>query len=189
MRSAAPRSPGRTGAALGLACLLSLLAFAAPADAASDKRIVIQNKAVISIGGFAPRGPDPSPAAVAAVMGPGTTLRDEGSSCEVAYGLEGLTVQFANFGGATASTCVAGKVQSFTASGAGWTTDRGLAVGDPVSKLQSLYREKRLRGGRFELIGKKSPFGPPGSRLRVLVAFTSAGTVTAFDGWVGAAGE
>ena len=172
------------------AALAALLVPAAPAPAASDHLIVVKHRKIQSFGGFAPQGPAPNTAAAAAVFGPGVVLGDTENTCYVSYASEGVTITFVNLGAPGVSACdpSAGKAQVMVASAAGWRTNRGLAVGDRVKRLKKLYRERKLKRGVWELVGKRSLIGPSGHQV-VLAAFVAAGRVTGFKALPRSAGE
>jgi hypothetical protein len=177
-------------AALSLACSLGLTAAVPPAHSATDGVIVVKGKGKrISFGGFRP-DVDPSPTAAGEVFGAGTARSQTDSSCVVDYAALGVTVHFADFGAPGVPGCVPGvaKAQQITAWAPGWATGRGLAIGDPFGKLKALYREKRLRKHRYELIGRRSPITVSGHQT-VLSAFVHARRVSALRVWAGAAGD
>lgn len=170
--------------------LAALLVPAASAPAASDDLIVVKKRKIISFGGFAPQGPSPTTTAAAAVFGPGVVLVETENLCRVSYAADGVTISFVNLGAPGYSACdpVAGKAQAMAASAPDWRTDRGLAVGDRVKRLKKLYRERKLKRGVWELVGKKSFIGTSGHQV-VLAAFVSGGQVTGFKAFPLSAGE
>jgi hypothetical protein len=173
---------------LALACAASLLT-AGTATAASDKLIVVKKGKVRSFGGFAAQGPAPNTTTAAAVFGPGTVLQDSETVCIVTYPPEGVEIHFVNLGSPGLSACdpAAGKSQTLSTTGPGWHTNRGLAIGDSLGKLRKLYKQRKLRKGRYELVGRKSPYGF--GRETVLSAVVTARRVTELTVFAGSAGE
>jgi hypothetical protein len=183
----------RRGMVLAMVAAGLVIAAAAvvPASATTDQKIVVTRKGALrSFGGFNPQRGDPSTAAANAIFGIGTVRTETDDACIVDYPDIGLRIVFADFGSPGVGACDprAGKAQELTASGPGWVTDRGLAIGDRFRKLKRLYPERRLREGRYELIGKKSPIGPTGHQT-VLSAFLRGHRVAALRVFAGAAGE
>ena len=174
--------------AIAAAALVALLLPGAAT--ASDHLIVVKHRKITSFGGFAPQGPSPNTSAAAAVFGPGTVLDDSDNTCYVSYDSEGVTITFADFGNPGVSACdpSAGRAQMIVASQHGWRTNQGLAVGDSLKRLRKLYREKKLRHGIWELVGKRSPIGPSGHQT-VLEGFVTGGHVTGFAAFPRSAGE
>jgi hypothetical protein len=171
--------------------LVIAAAAVTPASAATDQRIVVTKKGVVrSVGGFDPQHGDPSTAAANSIFGLGTVRTESDDLCIVDYSVVGLTISFADFGAPGVGACdpSAGKAQVLTATGPAWRTDRGLTIGDRLRKLKRLYPERRLRKGRYELIGKKSLIGPSGHQT-VLSAFLRGHRVSALRVFAGAAGE
>jgi hypothetical protein len=169
----------------------ALMALLLPATStASDQLIVVKHRKITSFGGFAPQGPAPNTSSAAAVFGTGVILVDSDDLCYVSYASEGVTITFADFGSPGVSACdpSAGKAQVMVASAAGWRTNRGLAVGDRVKRLKKLYRERKLKRGVWELVGKRSPIGVTGHQV-VLAAFVTGGRVTGFKAIPHSAGE
>jgi hypothetical protein len=168
-----------------------LVALLLPVAAmASDHLIVVKHRKITSFGGFAPQGSSPNTTNAAAVFGPGTVLEDSDNTCYVSYDSEGVTITFADFGNPGVSACdpSAGRAQLMAATGHGWRTNRGLAVGDGLKRLRKLYREKKLRHGVWELVGKRSPIGPSGHQA-VLEGSVAHGHVTGFAAFPRSAGE
>jgi hypothetical protein len=172
-----------------LAAVLAALLVPAGA-AASDHLIVVKHRKIQSFGGFAPQGPMPNTAAAAAFFGQGVVLVDTENLCYVSYAGEGVTISFVNLGAPGVSACdpTAGKAQLMVASAPGWRTNRGLAVGDRVKRLKKLYRERKLKRGVWELVGKRSFIGTSGHQV-VMAAFVSGGQVTGFKAFPLSAGE
>jgi hypothetical protein len=169
----------------------ALVTLAIPGIAeASDQLIVVKHRKITSFGGFAPQGPSPNTSAAAAVFGTGTVLKDSDDSCFVSYDSEGVTITFADFGNPGVSACdpSAGRAQLMAANGHQWRTNRGLAVGDSLKRLRKLYRERKLRHGLWELVGKRSPIGPSGHQA-VLEGAVNNGHVIGFAAFPRSAGE
>jgi hypothetical protein len=176
--------------AILVAALATLLVPATSASAASDHLIVIKHRKIRSFGGFAPQGPAPNTTAAADVFGTGVVLVDTENLCYVSYASEGVTISFVNLGAPGFSACdpSAGKAQVMVASAPGWRTNRGLAVGDRLKRVKRLYRERKLKRGVWELVGKHSFIGTSGHQV-VLAAFVTSGRVTGFKAFPLSAGE
>ena len=172
-----------------LAAVLAALLLPAGATA-SDHLIVVKHRKIQSFGGFAPQGPMPNTTNAAAAFGTGVVLVDSDDLCYVSYASEGVTISFVDLGSPSVSACdpSAGKAQVMVASAPGWRTNRGLAVGDRLKRLKKLYRERKLKRGVWELVGKRSFIGTSGHQV-VLAAFVSAGRVTGFKAFPLSAGE
>jgi hypothetical protein len=101
-----------------------------------------------------------------------------------------VTITFADFGNPGVPACdpSAGRAQIMVASEHAWRTNRGLAVGDGLKRLKKLYREKKLRHGIWELVGRRSPIGPSGHQA-VVEGFVNRGHVTGFAAFPRSAGE
>jgi hypothetical protein len=180
----------RLGVVILAAALATLLVPVTSASAASDRLIVVKKRKIQSFGGFAAQGPAPNTTSAAAVFGPGVVLVETENLCRVSYPTDAVTISFVNLGAPGFSACdpAAGKAQIMAATASGWRTDRGLAVGDSVKRLRKLYRERKLKRGVWELIGKKSFIGTSGHQV-VLAALSSAGQVTGFKAFPRSAGE
>ncbi len=124
------------------------------------------------------------------MFGPGTVLVDSEDTCYVSYSAEGVTITFADFGNPGVSACdpSAGRAQMIVASAPGWRTNRDLGVGDRLKRLKKLYRERNLKRGVWELVGKRSPIGISGHQV-VLAAFVDSGRVTGFKAFPLSAGD
>lgn len=76
-----------------------------------------------------------------------TTAFGRASSCRMLPGKKsratwpaiGLTIQFIGVQGSTCETSTAMQLQTLTATGLHWKTSKGLAIGDPLTKLRQLY--------------------------------------------------
>jgi hypothetical protein len=178
----------RAWTAVLAAALVALLLPAA--STASDHLIVVKHRKIRSFGGFAPQGPTPNTTAAATVFGPGVVLVDTENLCFVSYASEGVTISFVNLGAPGVSACdpSAGKAQEMVASAPGWRTNRGLAVGERLKRVKKLYRERKLKRGVWELVGKRSFIGRSGHQV-VLEAFVTGGRVTGFKAFPRSAGE
>jgi hypothetical protein len=173
-----------------LTVVLAAVLVPASASAASDHLIVVKHGKIRFFGGFAPQGPTPNTTAAAAVFGPGIVIVDTENLCYVSYASDGVTITFVNLGAPGFSACdpSAGKAQTMVASAPGWRTNRGLAVGDRLKRLKKLYRERKLKRGVWELVGKPSFIGTSGHQV-VLAAFVAGSRVTGFKAFPLSAGE
>jgi len=84
----------------------------------------------------------------------------------------GLTIQFIGAGG-TCATSNAAQLQTLSVTGTRWRTSKGLAVGDPVSKLGQLYPSSVGHGRTWTLERRDR-----GRNHAVLTASVRAGRVT-----------
>jgi len=175
-------------AAILAAALAALLLPAV--STASDHLIVVKHRKIRSFGGFAAQGAMPNTTNAEAVFGPGVILANTDTTCFVSYDPEGVTITFADFGNPGTPACdpSAGRAQIIVASKHGWRTNRGLAVGDTLKRLKKLYREKKLRHGIWELVGRRSSIGPSGHQA-VLEGFVAHGHVTGFAAFPRSAGD
>ncbi len=126
-----------------------------------------------------------------AAFGQPASLEGQGTDCDGSWPAIGLSIAFANFGAPGAGTCSpdVGKVQLVTMRGPSWRTPRGLAGGDPRSRLLDLYKGARRKGASYSLFTRPSRFGRAGTRETILSALVRNGRVASFSLRVGAAGE
>src|SRR5262249_36793793 len=76
-----------------------------------------------------------------------TTAFGRASTCRLLPGKKsratwssiGLSIQFIGTRGSACETPTDAQLQTLTATGAHWRTSKGLAVGDPLTKLETLY--------------------------------------------------
>jgi hypothetical protein len=107
-------------------------------------------------------------------------------SCTATWPRHGLTIYLYNLGGSDPCTPRYGFFLRAIARGDHWRTSRGLRLGDPVSRLRSLYPSARFHTGLRGywpagcwLVRRANRFGLPGS-YPGLLAETRAGRVVAF---------
>jgi hypothetical protein len=79
-------------------------------------------------------------------------------------------------------------IQRIVVNGAGWTTDAGLAVGEPLARLRELYPDAERSGKRGYAL-EIFDFGFGTEPTPTLVATVSRDVVVRFEIWVGAAGD
>ncbi len=114
------------------------------------------------------------------------------SSCPYEWSDLGVSITFANFGGA--DPCGRdGRIASFELEGspaeqAGWRVADGAAVGMDVKTLRRLYPGGREDGRELVLVETPSAIGADGT-LAVMTAFLAGGKALAYRFYVGAAGE
>jgi hypothetical protein len=88
-----------------------------------------------------------------AAFGPATSCRVlAGKKSRASWGSLGLAMQFIAARGSVCTTSAATLLQRLTVTGARWKTSNGLAVGDPVSKLQLLYPKATAHPGTYWLV-------------------------------------
>jgi len=110
--------------------------------------------------------------------------------CKVRWQEPGISVLAASLGTRPRRRCDSRRlsVQQVTVSGAGWTTDRGLVVGDPDTRMRELYddADDSFEEDLFVLEESDGPGGEPTPRL---LAKVSKDRVIRLEVFVGAAGD
>jgi hypothetical protein len=99
-----------------------------------------------------------------------------GRKSRAAWPAMGLTMQFIASRGSACSTSTRALVQTVTMIGGRWKTAGGLAVGDPLAKLERLYPKATAHPGSYLLV--KADYA--GSHARVTAAIRH-GNVAAFS--------
>jgi hypothetical protein len=107
--------------------------------------------------------------------------------CRVAWAALGIRSIFADLGGGEA--CFDGRVQSLSVRLRAWRTQRGLHVGDRVSRLRRLHPGATRHRSSWWLYTAISPYGPTPTRYPLLRARIETGRVRSLTAEVGAAGE
>lgn len=116
-----------------------------------------------------------------------------GEACAYRWPGFGLKITFSNFGGKNACNKRYGLAQAAEISGrngmTNWQTSRGLAVGQPLDTLLSLYpKAKKESGGKeYALFSVELPYGA--GKTPILSATMKDGAIEAFQIWIGAAGD
>jgi hypothetical protein len=88
-----------------------------------------------------------------AAFGRATTCRLlAGKKGRASWGSLGLAMQFIAARGSVCTTSTGAVVQTLTVTGARWKTSNGLAVGDPVAKLEQLYPSATAHPGSYWLV-------------------------------------
>ena len=75
-----------------------------------------------------------------------------GRKSRASWGSLGLAMQFIAARGSVCATSAGTLLQTLTVTGAHWKTSNGLAVGDPVSKLELLYPNATAHPGSYWLV-------------------------------------
>jgi hypothetical protein len=75
-----------------------------------------------------------------------------GKKSRATWGSLGLAMQFIAARGSVCTTSAGTLLQTLTVTGAQWKTSNGLAVGDPVSKLELLYPNATAHPGSYWLV-------------------------------------
>ena len=119
-----------------------------------------------------------------ALFGKPTSAVGRGNGCTVRFATARITVTLANFGGG-GTACDVGRAQSATVNGRAWRTQRGLRVGDSVSRMKALYRQARVRNGRWAL--QTAPLF--GLTVATLEANVVSGRVSRLRAYLGGAGK
>jgi hypothetical protein len=88
-----------------------------------------------------------------AAFGRATTCRLlAGKKSRASWGSLALAMQFIAARGSVCTTSTGAVLQTLTVTGARWKTSNGLAVGDPVSKLELLYPSAIAHPGSYWLV-------------------------------------
>lgn len=108
-----------------------------------------------------------------AAFGPATTCRVLAArKSRAIWSPIGLTIQFIG-ARTTCATSNAAQLQTLSATGAAWRTSKGLAIGDPLSKLERLYPAATGHARTWSLVKLDR-----GTNHAVLTASVRAGRVT-----------
>lgn len=113
-----------------------------------------------------------------------TTAFGRASTCRILPGKKsfavwpaiGLTIQFIGVQGSVCTTSTTMQLQMLTATGLHWKTSRGLAIGDPLSKLRELYPNAIVRPKTYWLVKLDH-----GTNHALLSAAVRGGHVAAFS--------
>jgi hypothetical protein len=173
--------------AWGLAHLLRPLVLAAcadpcqppPAKAAARPYVIKVGANSVQIGPYSALTPKVrgTYAQAAAVFGRATSCRlAPGKKSRATWSGLGLAMQFIVARGSLCSTSTAMLVQTLTVTGPRWKTSNGLAVGDPVAKLELLYPAVTAHPGDNRLAGIDD-----GVQHALLAAVVHGGSVTGFS--------
>jgi hypothetical protein len=111
------------------------------------------------------------------VYGPPTHVRPRGQTCGVRWSADGLYVSFLAFG---ADPCASGGATYAVAAGRRWRTDRGLRIGQSVTRLRALYRRAKPHRDGWWLITRHACAEVGGQPFPGLKARTAHRRVTAF---------
>jgi hypothetical protein len=169
--------------AWGLARLLRPLILAAcgdpcnppPTRAAPHTYAITATTTTIRIGPFVAWKPPArgTYAQASLAFGRATSCRVlPGRKSRASWAAIGLTIQFIGARG-TCATSGAAQLQTLAVTGTGWRTSKGLAVGDPVSKLEQLYPAATAHTRTWSLAKLDR-----GASHAVLTASVRAGRVT-----------
>jgi hypothetical protein len=129
-------------------------------------------------------------AAVRALGKPNSVTRVGGGTCTARWRGLGLTIRFTTFGKATGCSGLFAQDGSITtdAGHRHWRTAKRLRVGDSLAKLDRLYPKAiRLKGSRVIAYERHSPYST--GRLDLITAQITRGRVSAFQLFIGAAGD
>jgi hypothetical protein len=149
--------------AWGLARLLRPLILSAcgdpcrppPAPAPAPSFVIRATAAWIRVGRFTVWKPPlrGTYAQATAAFGPATTCRLlAGKKSRASWTPLGLVMQFIAARGSVCATSTGTLLQTLTVTGARWKTSNGLAVGDPVSKLELRYPNATAHPGSYWLV-------------------------------------
>jgi hypothetical protein len=113
----------------------------------------------------------------AAAFGRATSCRAlAGKKSKATWSSIGLTIQFIATTGGVCQGASGAQLQTLTATGSRWRTSKGLAVGDPVSKLEQLYPGATASAGTYRLAKLDRA-----TNHAALTAMVRAGRVTGFS--------
>lgn len=112
---------------------------------------------------------------------------NDNGSCDMRWRRAGITAIGATFDIPPRRPCDTRrlKLQLIRVSGAGWTTDRGLAIGQPESRLAELYPSAERQDDLVVLETAEFAFGT----VPTLSAAVSRGVVIRLEIYVGGAGD
>ena len=133
-----------------------------------------------SVGGLPLAG---TKAQAVAIFGPPTTVRvHKPYECFVSWRRYGLSVDFFAFEGAP---CATGGALTLTVTGTRWQTEKGLRIGDSVSRLRTRYPGAKLRArlgpqSGWWLVVRHACREVGGQAFPGLLARTLSGRVSAF---------
>ena len=99
-----------------------------------------------------------------------------GVNCRVSWPTKHITGTFTVALGGLHDGCIAGAGTMVLTLGSGWTTNTGLAVGQPVADLRHVYPHARASGDHWALVRY---FYGAGFYVTELGAVTSRGRITA----------
>lgn len=123
---------------------------------------------------------------------PTSVVSTDANICDIEWSGIGLTITFANLGGA--DPCGRdGAIGSYALLGgvaeqAGWATDDGATLGMTPGELREIYPEATRGGDTLTLISRPTPVAASGTTPS-LDAYLGDGRVLAYRVYVGAAGE
>ena len=161
-------------------------------------RLTIQARpsGITALGRFRPRSDPTYAAAIRAFGEPSSERRYRGSSCRVRWGLIGLRIEFANFGGYDACDPDKGRAQSAVVRGQrarSWRTRRGLRIGTSARSIRRRHPSAKRRKRSWWIVTGHRKFGPSCNGgpcpFPVLTARTARGKVSSLYFWIGSAGE
>lgn len=183
-------------------------------EASDDREIDVTAQGEIrNVGGFDPQqylgdraprgGTAPTVQSMIEVFGPPASRGpfDPASGCLIEWPDLRLAASAEDFGGRSAACSDGAGVQSIRVGyhdlgrtdleAERWTTDRGLAVGDDVSRLERLYPEAHITPGMehtYDLISEPSPVGTDGTIVRLQAGVYDT-VVTGFEVFPYGAGD
>jgi len=167
--------------------LTLVLTLGLPAVAPAALRIKPGRLSVKKIGTFKPQRNASLDAATRAFGKPSAVRDDDDNVCNVRWKDIGLKIVFVNLGGGSA--CGEGSAQTFRAEGERFATSQGLRVRGSARAVLNAHPNAERHRSSFWLKTAVSPFGDGDTEYPVLRAEFGAGRVTAFNGFIGAAGE
>ena len=199
-RRSAPLSPASVGVIvvrfvprlLALTVLTGALVLPASAVAAT---VELGKTRVVRVGPLSMTNPDG--VAVREAFGtPNTTSeRYNGTTCVAQWRGIGLSAILGDLSGANDACGDTGRIQTITikgqAGGESFHTDRGLRIGQTVTRLRKLYPRAGKHGAGYWLLTGKSFIGdcPRGCPYAVAEARVTRGRVSSLRLAIGAAGE
>jgi hypothetical protein len=174
-----------------LVLLAALAALAVPSTAsAADLVIKVRSKHIASLGGFQTGGNHGTLRGAIRAWGRPSTRKALGDTgCQVNWSSVGVRAIFANFGGGSGCSERLARLQRATLRSKRWSTERGLHVGDPTTKLKQLYGDATFTASYFWLYTAPDVFGGTDDDIPIVTAQTKGGAVNLMQVFVMAAGD
>ena len=121
-------------------------------------------------------------------LGEPSRVTSDGVPCTAYWNILGLRILFTSFGGATSCSDASPKraVVKGPAGRRAWRTQRGLRVGDRLSRLRRLYPNARRKPGARVVVYQEDPFIGDGSIITALIRHRR---VASLQLWLGGAGD
>ena len=174
-----------------IAAAAAIAAIAGPSSAsAADLTIKVRDRHISELGGFRTSGLHGTlREAIRAWGRPSSRKRQGDTGCAVNWAGAGVRAIFANFGGGSGCSERLARLQRATLRSKRWSTERGLHVGDPTTKLKQLYGGATFTASYFWLYTAPDVFGGTDDDIPIVTAQTKGGAVNLMQVFVMAAGD